>query len=109
MNNNIQAVIFFIVFTFLSVLLFFFWINKRSKIANKRISAWLEKQNYILLDKKYKILFKGPFFKGSILFDMVYVLNFKDESGRTKRCWIKVGNRFIGLLSKGFRVYWKKF
>ena len=86
--------------------IFYTWILYRTKLSNKIIDEWLKENNFKIINKKYKLLFKGIFERGSLM-TVVYRIDIKNENNEIKKCWFKIGNSYTGMLfNKNVSVRW---
>ncbi len=83
------------------------WIKHRSHKASYLIKKWTGQNNYEILDKEYRFLSKGPFFFPTRGLHMVYYVTVKDNEGRVRNGWIKIGDWFFGMLfTETVKVEW---
>lgn len=85
-------------------LIFLFDITRKKK-ALKIIKDWCKKNNYEMIDYKYRLFNQGPFFSYHMI-TIVYSVKLIDNNVE-KDCWIRVGSYYTGMLfNKNIYVEW---
>lgn len=78
----------------------------RIKVSSNEILKWSIANNYIIITSKFKFFNKGRISSGSLT-ALVYKVTLKDLNNDIKRCWIRVGDPYFGmLLDKNIYVKW---
>ncbi len=86
--------------------LLFLWQEFRINKANVAITEWADMNKYSIIESEFKLFIKGPFLSG-YLTTLVYKISLCDMDNLEKKCWVRVGDRYMGMLNnKDVHVVW---
>ena len=74
----------------------------------KEVERWAKKEELEILSSEYRWVKRGPYFIASSNQQRIFYVTVRDKSGNIKRCWVKVGGFFLGLLSDNIDISWKR-
>ena len=81
-------------------------INWQFKKARRLIDEWTARNGYRILNRRFQLFWRGPFWWRSSKGQMVYRVTVQDRDGNTRKAWIRCGGFFAGLLSDQVSVEW---
>ncbi len=81
----------------------FYWYVWRSDAI---LQKWADENGYQIVDKTYRLFFKGPFFFQTSKHQTVYRVTVLDKTGRTLSGWVACGSYWWGLCSDQVQVRW---
>jgi hypothetical protein len=68
---------------------------------------WAEEEGYRILQKRYRLFFRGPFFwRANDECQTVYRVTVEDKVGRVRSGWVCCGSWWLGLWSDQAEVRW---
>ncbi len=70
------------------------------------LQKWAVENGYEILEKSYRLLFKGPFFFRTTEHQTVYRVTVRDKAGNVRTGWVACGSWWWGLLSDQAQVRW---
>ena len=73
----------------------------------KEIDKWATKEGLEILSSEYRWLKRGPYFINSSNQQRIFYVTVRDKAGNIKKCWVKVGGFFFGLLSDKIDISWE--
>lgn len=75
--------------------------------ARRLINEWAESENLQICRRIWQPWLTGPFLAAPFGSQLVYHLVVRDATGKERRCWVKCGDWWLGLLSSKFEVAWQ--
>jgi hypothetical protein len=96
-------------FIFMAALVIFvviFTLAWRYGRSGALLSKWAAKNGFRIIHEEYRFLRKGPFFWTSAKGQTVYYVVALDSAGNKRRCWVRCGSWWFGLLSDKVEVRW---
>ncbi len=91
---------------FIILLTIFMTYHKNSGL--KEVERWAKKEGLEILSSEYRWVKRGPYFIASSNQQRIFYVTVRDKSGNIKRCWVKVGGFFLGLLSDNIYISWER-
>src|SRR5262245_24206470 len=70
------------------------------------VGRWAEENGFMIVDRRLRHLFRGPFTWTTAEGQTVYRVTVVDSSGRERSGWVRCGSFAFGLLSDKIRVRW---
>ena len=101
MNQDAVAVLFVV-----WILIALAWMVMRSSRAEAMVDRFVKGGGYRLLRKERRTLFRGPFFFSTGRGQEVFYLTLEDREGHVRRCYLRCGGAFFGMLSDNVEVIW---
>jgi len=86
-------------------LIFFYRVWEQDE-AIRRVLAWAKANNYQIIDALSRRWASRPGHVPSSMLQMVFRVKIKDEDGRQREGWLRLGSYFLGLVSKEQDVFW---
>ena len=83
-----------------------FIINWQFKKSRLLIDKWAARNGYRILNRRFQLFWRGPFWWRSSKGQLVYRVTIQDAAGNIRRAWIRCGGFFVGLLSDQVTVEW---
>lgn len=94
---------FYVLFFLVIVVGSTWWTFSRSA---SMIDAWAVSEGYVLLERKYCWLFRGPFFWTTSRNQTVYRVTVGMRDGSVRTGWVRCGGWLAGLLENRVEVRW---
>ncbi len=74
--------------------------------ASSMLARWASENGYRILKKRYRWIFRGPFWWRLSDKMLVYRVTVKDAEGTVRRGWVRCGGGFMGLSNDQVAVVW---
>jgi hypothetical protein len=87
------------------ILIFLGW-RWQFRKAESRLKKWAEQSGYRIIDRSYRLLFRGPFLWTSVKGQAVYGVHIEDQDGRQRQGWVRFGSWWWGMWSDRVDVLW---
>jgi hypothetical protein len=105
MNPALFMVPIVLVSVLVIAVLSYMWSLTRSR---KLLEQWAAGNGYNLLLAERRLFWLGPFWWHTSKGQVVFHVTVRDQEGRERSGWVRVGSHFGGLFSDKTEVRWKK-
>ncbi len=75
--------------------------------GSREVEKWATIEGLEILSSEYRWVKRGPYFINSSNQQRIFYVTVRDKAGNIKRCWVKVGGFFFGLLSDKIDISWE--
>jgi hypothetical protein len=76
------------------------WYRFAAKSTDPALTEWQKGSGYIIVKKRLRSFFRGPFLFSSSNLQAVYRLDLMDKSGRRRVAWARCGTYWGGMFEK---------
>ena len=76
------------------------WYSFVARSTDPALTEWQKGSGYIIVRKRLRSFFRGPFFFSSSNLQAVYRLDLMDKSGRGRLAWARCGSFWGGVFEK---------
>lgn len=74
--------------------------------SRRLIDEWAARNQYRVLDRRWKMLWFGPFWWRTSKHQRVHRVTVQDREGKTRKAWIRCGGFVMDLMSDKMTVEW---